>query len=69
MGRFYGGNRQELGFPDEFGVDICQGEQEKKLAAAGPNPMPPGPFCGYVSSNWFGPFLLSPPARRERGWC
>jgi hypothetical protein len=69
MGRFYGRNLLEMGFPDEFGVDMCQTEQEQASAAAGPNPGPPPPFCGYVTLKWFGPFLLSPLRRRERGWC
>jgi hypothetical protein len=69
MGRFYGGKRQEMGFPDEFGVDICPTEQEKPLPAAAPGVAPPPPGCGYVTLDWFGPFLLSPRRRRERGSC
>ena len=69
MGRFYEDSRQDIGFPDEFGVDICQGEQEQAEPGAKPKPRPVTPFCGYVTLGWFGPFLLSPPRRRERGWC
>jgi hypothetical protein len=69
MGRFHGGNRPEMGFPDEFGVDLCQAEQDQKPTGANQNPLPPQPFCGYIAADWFGPFLLSPPRRGERGWC
>jgi hypothetical protein len=69
MGHFYGDNRQEMGFPDEFGEDICQEEQNKPEAAARAHPGPITPFCGYVASGWFGPFLLSPLTRKERGYC
>lgn len=67
MGRFFAKNQQEMGFPDEFGVDMYEGKQES--GAAPPNPGPPLPGCGYVTATWFGPFLLSPLSRRERGWC
>jgi hypothetical protein len=69
MGRFYGGKRQEMGFPDEFGVDMCQTEQDQPITAAEPNPGPPLPCCGYLTLEWFGPYLLSPLSRRERGSC
>lgn len=67
MGRFHGGDKKEMGFPDEFGIDMCNGEQHS--GAAKPNPGPVTPFCGYVTPTWFGPFLLSPLSRQERGWC
>lgn len=64
MGRYAGNNRQEMGFPDEFGVDMCQEEQEQPQPQIGPIT----PFCGYVTPTWFGPFLLSPHSRRGRGF-
>lgn len=67
MGRYFVKNQKEMGFPDEFGVDMCKGEQEQ--AAAQPQPGSVTPFCGYVTPTWFGPFLLSPLSRRERGCC
>lgn len=68
MGRYYGGSRQDMGFPDEFGIDLCQTVPEITPPAAAV-PKPPTPFCGYLTLEWFGPFLLSPPRRRERGSC
>lgn len=35
---------------------------------AGLNP-PPEPNFGFIVQDWFGPFLLSPPARFLRGHC
>ncbi len=67
MGRYFGDRQKDLGFPDEFGMDMC--EQQQEQGAAKPNPAPLTPFCGYVTPTWFGPFLLSPLCRRERGWC
>ena len=69
MGRFYADSQREMGFPDEFGEDICQGRQEQPQGTAEPQAGAVMPFCGYVTLNWFGPFLLSPRIRGERGWC
>ena len=54
-------------FPDEFGEDIYQEGQEQPQKAAPANV--PASFCGYLTPAWFGPFLLSPLRRRERGSC
>lgn len=69
MGRYFGNNGQEIGFPDEFGEDIYQtGPEQHQAAAPSANRSTP-PFCGYVTPSWFGPFLLAPRNRGERGWC
>jgi hypothetical protein len=68
MGHFYRHNRQEIYFPDEFGEDIGQ-EGQKPPQEAGQVNVPIRAYCGYLTSDWFGPFLLSGHNRRERGWC
>ena len=67
MGHFRGDSQREMGFPDEFGEDMCQEKGEQPAPPGNPGPTPP--FCGYVTPSWFGPFLLSPRNRRERGFC
>jgi hypothetical protein len=69
MGRFYMDSQKEMGFPDEFGEDICQTGQDQPQPAGKPQSSLAAPFCGYVTLNWFGPFLLSPRTRGERGSC
>jgi hypothetical protein len=67
MGHFRGDSQRDMGFPDEFGEDMCQEKREQPAPSGNTGPTPP--FCGYVTPSWFGPFLLSPPNRRERGFC
>jgi hypothetical protein len=67
MGQFYQNHREALGFPDEFGEDIYQEGQRDPQEKSQMNA--PTPYFGYVTTTWFGPFLLSPLNRRERGWC
>ncbi len=65
MGQHQSGNPQDQGFPDEFGQDLLADQAAGKDEA---DPKPPS-FWGYLTRNWFGPFLLSPPGRREKGHC
>jgi hypothetical protein len=38
------------------------------MDSGGLNP-PPEPNFGFIVQDWFGPFLLSPPARFLQGHC
>jgi hypothetical protein len=69
MGHFLEDNHKEMGFPDEFGENMCQDQGEQTQGGAPVNSGPLPPFCGYVTPSWFGPFLLSPRRRGERGFC
>jgi hypothetical protein len=69
MGHFYVDSQKEMGFPDEFGQNICQTDQDQPQPSGELHSGGPLPYCGYVTLNWFGPFLLSPLTRRERGCC
>ena len=67
MGQFYQNHRKALGFPDEFGEDIYKEGQRYPQEKSQINV--PTPYFGYVTTDWFGPFLLSGLSRRERGFC
>lgn len=69
MGRYFGSSVQEMGFPDEFGEDICQTRPEQQQTPASAAGRAITPFCGYVTPSWFGPFLLGPQTRQGRGCC
>lgn len=68
MAHIDGGSPKDQGFPDEFGMDIYQ-DQDRLSAPHGMSAAEPPPFWGYVTPSWFGPFLLSPRRRQERGFC
>lgn len=58
---------RDYSFPDELGYDLFSnpaGDAGDRLAASGVKP-----FAGYLTANWFGPFLLAPARWRERGHC
>lgn len=58
---------RDFSFPDELGFDLFDdlaGNSDKQLVASGLKP-----FAGYLTANWFGPFLLAPPRRWEKGHC
>lgn len=65
MGRHQSDDQRDQSFPDEFGHDLLNEQIDRP---AGP-PLAQPPFWGYLTRNWFGPFLLSPPGRREKGHC
>lgn len=69
MAYIAGGGPKDQGFPDEFGMDMYQETVAALRGQPGSSSDLPAPFWGYVTSGWFGPFLLSPRRRREWGWC
>jgi hypothetical protein len=69
MGHFKQDNSRDMGFPDEFGEEMYRQEQEETQKTAQKTSPSLPPFCGYVTPGWFGPFLLAPLSRRERGFC
>ncbi len=69
MGRFYGDNRKEMGFPDEFGEDICQSEQEQAPPGGEPEARASNAILRLCDLGVVRPLPALPPRRRERGWC
>lgn len=63
-----GGSPKDQGFPNEFGVDMYQDPAAPVSDANAAYGGPPS-FWGYVTPGWFGPFLLSPRRRNDRGRC
>lgn len=69
MGRYYLDGRKDVNFPDEFGRNLCNPGEAETPEFPGWQPGSLPPFCGYVTPQWFGPFLLSPFPRKVRGRC
>jgi hypothetical protein len=54
--------------PEEILTESCIELFHAGMDSGGLNP-PPEPNFGFIVQDWFGPFLLSPPARFLQGHC
>lgn len=57
---------RDYSFPDELGQDLFGDHEAAPEAGLRQQPKP---FLGYLTPTWFGPFLLGPPRRWDRGHC
>lgn len=65
MGRFYWHSREKINFPEGFEEDFPEQPQPQMQ----PDAKTIIKISGFMTSDWFGPFLLSRLSRRERGFC